>query len=129
MNLKIKTKNKEYDISISGSEEADKIKITIDGKDFVFDMGESLAQEVSIPQTSLPKANASQKEIKASLSGIISDIFVKEGEIIKAGQKLLTLSAMKMENEIVSEVEGKVKKIAVKKDQKVKEGELLITLS
>lgn len=129
MNLKIKTKNKEYDISINGSEEADKIKITIDGKDFVFDMGENITQEVSIPQTSLPKVNISQKEIKASLSGVISDIFVKEGDIVKAGQKLLTLSAMKMENEIVSEIDGKVKKITIDKNQKVKEGELLITLS
>jgi biotin carboxyl carrier protein len=129
MNLKIKTKNKEYDISIDGSEEADKIKISIDGKDFIFDMGESVVKEVSIPQTSLPKANVDQKEIRASLSGTISDVFVKEGDIVKAGQKLLALSAMKMENEIVSEIDGKVKKVAVGKDQKVKEGELLIALS
>jgi biotin carboxyl carrier protein len=68
------------------------------------------------------------KEIKTPLSGIISEIFVKQGEEIKFGQKLIILSAMKMENDILSETRGVIKKVLVTKDQKVKEGEILIIL-
>jgi glutaconyl-CoA/methylmalonyl-CoA decarboxylase subunit gamma len=58
----------------------------------------------------------------------VSELFVNVGDIIKPGQKLLVLSAMKMENEILAEYEGKIKEIKIAKNQKVKEGEVLITL-
>jgi len=65
------------------------------------------------------------KEIRAPITGAISKIFVKEGEKIERGQKILNLSAMKMENEIISESTGKIKKINVKEGQLVKANELL----
>lgn len=128
MNLKVKIKNKEYDVSIHGIEETNQVKISVNNKDFVFDMNEPLKEETPIIQASMPKRNFDNKAIKASLSGVISNVFVKEGDLIAEGQKVLTLSAMKMENEIVSEFEGKVKKIMVQKDDKVKEGDILIEL-
>lgn len=130
MNLKVKIKDKEYDVSIVGMEATNQVKISVNNKDFVFDMGEPLTkEEAPLMQASMPKRSFDSKTIKASLAGIISNIFVKEGDLISSGQKVLTLSAMKMENEIVSEFEGKVKKILVNKDHKVKEGDILIELS
>lgn len=130
MNLKFKIKDKEYDISVMGLEATNQVKVSINGKDFLFDMGESISkEEAPAVQAPMPKRNFSNKEIRASLAGTISDIFVKEGDLISFGQKVLTLSAMKMENEIVSEFEGKIKKIAVEKNHKVKEGDILIELS
>ncbi len=130
MKLRINIKGKEYDVEITGDEADNKVKIIIGGKEFAFDMDEKIKEEeASVARTVMPKRDLSKKEIKASLAGVISDIFVKEGEVVKNGQKILTLSAMKMENEIVSELEGKIKKISVKKGQKVKEGEILIVLS
>ncbi len=129
MNLKFKIKDKEYDISVMGLEATNQVKISINGKDFLFDMGESISkEEAPVVQASMPKRDFNNKEIRASLAGIISDIFVKEGDLVSLGQKVLTLSAMKMENEIVSEFEGKVKKIAAEKNHKVKEGDILIEL-
>jgi biotin carboxyl carrier protein len=60
------------------------------------------------------------------LPGTISEIFVKEGDFVKEGQKLFLLSAMKMENEILSDFEGKVKKIFVKKGENVKKDQILL---
>jgi biotin carboxyl carrier protein len=121
MDFKIKIKNKEYHIELK--EEKGRVKVKIGNKEFVF--GSNKKDELLISSV---KNDSFSKDIVSSLSGIVISIFVKEGEIIKAGKKVLILSAMKMENEIVSESEGKIKKIMVKENQQVKEGEILIVL-
>jgi len=122
MDFKIKIKGKEYAIELK--EERRGVKVRIGDKEFVF----GSKKEEFTAQPSSVKKGSSEKEIVSSLSGVVTSIFVKEKEIIKAGQKVLTLSAMKMENEIVSESEGKIKKISVRENQQVKEGEVLIIL-
>lgn len=126
MNFKIKIKDKEYSIAIR--EDKEKTDILVDGKKYSFQKN----QQVKTEETKEKKNNIFEsekiKEIKTPLSGIISEIFVKQGEEIKFGQKLIILSAMKMENDILSETRGVIKKVLVTKDQKVKEGEILIIL-
>lgn len=68
------------------------------------------------------------KEIKCPLAGTVSCVFVKRGDIIKPGQKMLTLISMKMENEIVSENNGKIKEVRAKENQFVNAGKVLIIL-
>jgi len=122
MDFKIKIKDKEYHIELK--EEKGGVKVKIGDKEFAF----GSKKEKILTQSSSIKKDSSKKEIVSSLSGLVTSVFVKEGENIKAGQKVLTLSAMKMENEIVSENGGKIKKILVKENQQVKEGEVLIVL-
>lgn len=123
MDFKIKIKNKEYQIELK--ENCGAVKITIGGKEFVFgpNKGSSLKGE----QSTIKKGSLN-KEISSSLSGVVTNIFIKEGSHVKAGKKFLTLSAMKMENEIVAENDCKIKKILVKENQQIKEGEILIIL-
>lgn len=125
MKLKLKIKGKKYHIEIS---EKDKeiIKIKVEDKEFVFKKEEK--REPLIAKTSLPKRNFSEKKITASIAGTISEIFVKEGEFVKKNQKVILLSAMKMENEIVSDFKGRVKKILAQKNQEVKSEDVLIVL-
>lgn len=124
--MRIKIQDKVYEIKIAKLE--DGVKITVDGREFIFGAPHQIIGGGSISQTSFPKRDFSKKEIKAPLTGMISEIFVKEGEFLKKGKKIFLLSAMKMENELVSEFEGRVKKILVKKEQKVKVGETLIVI-
>jgi len=126
MKLKLKIKGKEYEVEILETE--DEVKIKVEGKEFVFGKRIEEKEKVLIAKTSFPKRDFSEKEIVAPITGIVSEIFVKEGDFLKRGQKTLLLSAMKMENEIVSDFEGRVEKILVKKDQKVKGGETLLIL-
>ena len=65
-------------------------------------------------------------ELHAELTGQVGKVNVEEGELVKAGQELLTLSAMKMENILCSEREVKIKKLHVKPGTVVKAGDLLI---
>ena len=66
--------------------------------------------------------------IKSPLPGSVSKIKVKEGQAVNAGEVLMTLEAMKMENEIMAPAAGKVKKIYVSEGKAVQQGEALIDL-
>ena len=67
-------------------------------------------------------------EIRSPLPGIINDVFVKEGDKVKSGQKLMVLEAMKMENSIEAEREGVIEKINRRKGDSVLEGDVLLTI-
>ena len=53
---------------------------------------------------------------------------VKEGDEVSAGQVVLKLEAMKMENDISTAVAGSVKEIAVSEGAEVSDGQLLLTV-
>ena len=82
----------------------------------------------SVAKTSSPSAPKGGGNIKSPLPGVILDVYVKEGESVKIGQRLLTLEAMKMENNIESDKDGKVLSIKVKKGDNVMEGDILIVI-
>jgi len=126
MKFKFNNLGKDYDVEIVELEQG--MKVTVNGKEFSY-AGESQFQTAAVPQTVLPKRDLSSKEITAVLAGTISELSVAAGDIVKSGQKLLTLSAMKMENEILAECDGRIKEIKVAKDQKVKEGDVLVVLA
>lgn len=67
--------------------------------------------------------------IKSPLPGNVSKIRVQEGQAVKAGDVLMTLEAMKMENEIMAPAAGTVKKIYVAEGKAVQQGEALIDLA
>jgi len=123
MELKINIKGKEHVVNVE--ENGNEIKIVVNGKEHIFNSSTGI-EEISFFPTSTSQSFS--KEIKAGIAGIVSEISVKEGEEVKANKKLLTLSAMKMENEIHSEGDGKIKKVLVKVNDKVKEGDILIIL-
>ncbi len=79
-------------------------------------------------KTSAPSAPKGAGFIKSPLPGIILDIYVKEGDKVSIGQKLITLEAMKMENNINADKEGTVKAIKVSKGDSVLEGDTLIEI-
>ena len=72
--------------------------------------------------------NSISNIITAPLPGVITSVKVKEGEIIKAGQVVAVLEAMKMENDLQSERDGRVKEVKIEKGDSVLEGAVIITL-
>ncbi len=66
------------------------------------------------------------QELKSGMPGKIIEIFVKEGEIVKANKPLLIMEAMKMENEMRSTRDVKIKEICVKQGSSVESGAVLI---
>ncbi|MEL6865755.1 MAG: acetyl-CoA carboxylase biotin carboxyl carrier protein subunit, partial [Bacteroidota bacterium] len=68
------------------------------------------------------------KDVKAPMPGLVLDINVSAGQEVEAGEGLLILEAMKMENVIKSVGEGQIKAIHIEKGQTVDKGQLLIEM-
>jgi glutaconyl-CoA/methylmalonyl-CoA decarboxylase subunit gamma len=82
----------------------------------------------STAKTSSPSSPKGTGTIKSPLPGVILEIFVKVGDTVKIGQKLLMLEAMKMENNIEADQPGKVVSISKQKGESVMEGDILIII-
>lgn len=66
------------------------------------------------------------KDIKAPMPGLILDINVKVGDLIRKGDPVLVLEAMKMENTIKSPGDGEVKAVLVEKGAGVEKNQVLV---
>jgi acetyl-CoA carboxylase biotin carboxylase subunit len=66
--------------------------------------------------------------VKAAMPGLIKELFVKEGDVVQLGAKLLILEAMKMETEVVADRAGKVTNLSVKVGDTVESGKSFLTL-
>ncbi len=71
---------------------------------------------------------AGATKVTAPMPGTILGVNVKEGEVVKAGQTVFVLEAMKMESDIVAPVAGTVSGIGVAKGASVSAGDLLCSI-
>ena len=67
-------------------------------------------------------------KVEAPLQGTVLSVLVKVGDSVKAGDNLLILEAMKLENEIKAPIDGKVVSISVEKGSAVNAKDPLIVL-
>ncbi len=83
--------------------------------------------DLLLEKMGISNANAGKvNNVKAPMPGLIINLKVSEGDSVKAGDQLLILEAMKMENILKSPGEGIVKKIKVKKGDSVEKNQVLI---
>lgn len=66
--------------------------------------------------------------ITSPLPGVILDVNCKEGDVVKKGQKVMLLEAMKMENVIEAECDGTITSVKVGKGDSVLEGAVLLII-
>lgn len=91
---------------------------TLDIKDKYDDLLHSLG----LDNLTVKKVN----DVKAPMPGMVLNILVEEGQVIKKGDALIVLEAMKMENILKSPTDGVIKKIAAIKGTAVEKNQLLI---
>jgi glutaconyl-coA decarboxylase len=92
---------------------------------------EKSAPVASAPVASAPQAAAKEGNVAVSapMPGKILAVKAKEGDSVKAGDVLLVLEAMKMENDIVAPQDGVVASINVKVGDSVESGAKLASLN
>jgi biotin carboxyl carrier protein len=66
-----------------------------------------------------------RQQVLAPMPGKVIRLLVKSGETVEAGQGLVVIEAMKMQNEIRSPKNGKVERLLAKEGQTVNAGEVL----
>lgn len=95
----------------------------------------STAKPMNAPPAAAPRvadgpgpAPAGGDAVKAPIPGAVLSIAVKEGETVDAGQLLLTMEAMKMENQIKAVKGGKVTQILVQPGAAVSQGQDLVVV-
>lgn len=140
---------KEFQFKIDGKEyktavnelEGGITEVTVNGKSYKVEMEHAApkaapvapaapkAASATAPKAEAPKpAPAGGKNVVSPLPGSVIKVLVAEGQAVKAGDTLLTLESMKMENAIAAECDGTVKQVAVKAGQTVMQDDLLVVL-
>ena len=124
-----------------------KYRITVEGKTYEMDVeliGSNGApvQPVKVqsapaapaPVAAAPKAASkpaavSSGSVVAPMPGTVIKILKNEGDAVKAGDVVLILEAMKMENEIYAPCAGSIAQVLVTKGQSVDTGTPLVSIS
>nr|WP_320131210.1 carboxyl transferase domain-containing protein [uncultured Holophaga sp.] len=66
--------------------------------------------------------------MRAPAPGLVLKLHVKEGSLVKAGDRLLALEAMKMEMPVTASIDGRVRKVLVRQGVQVSAGEPLLVM-
>lgn len=75
-----------------------------------------------------PAASAEGTKVNSPMPGTILSVSAAPGKAVKAGEVLMILEAMKMENEIVAPCDGTVKQILVQKGSTVETDAVLAVI-
>ena len=141
---KFRINGNEYNVDIN-SVEGNIADVTVNGASYQVEMenapapvqkpAQAPATATTAPAaatTPAPKAAApagAGKPVTSPLPGVIIEVSVKEGQAVKAGQKVAVLEAMKMENEIQAPADGTVTAILVNKGDSVLEGAEIVKIA
>ncbi len=137
--FKFKIFGNEYSVKIKEIE-AQTIILEVNGSEYTVEMEKevkasktpilvrSQPKDIGLPTENTLATKSSIRKLTAPLPGIIMDILIEEGTQVKAGQTLLVMEAMKMENNILAEHSGVIKTLHVKKGDTVLQGDPLIEI-
>lgn len=94
--------------------------------------GVSTSTPVATPvesKSSTPAAPSGKGTVSAPLQGNVQEVKVNVGDKVNAGDVVVVIEAMKMENDVPATVSGTVKTIHAQKGTKVSAGDALITIA
>ena len=139
---KFKIGGKEYNVTVN-PKEGKLFDVTVNGATYEVEAENAPAVAAPAPQPAAapvqaapaaapapkPAAGGAGEKVNSPLPGVIIEVSVKEGQAVKAGQKVAVLEAMKMENEIPAPKDGTVTEIHVHKGDSLQEGDPVVTIA
>ena len=131
MKYKITLKGKTYEVLVEQGE-----AIIEDEYDYVPPVAPVAAVPVAAPAAAPAPAAAAPAggavaagtRVDSPLPGNVLDVKVSVGQAVKAGQVLVIIEAMKMENEVAAPCDGVVKQIVASKGAVVATGDALLVI-
>ncbi len=107
-------------------------KVKVNGKVYEVEVEavEERSGKIEAPAVKEEKETVSQgsNQILAPIAGKVLDVRVDAGDMVRKGQTVAVIEAMKLENEILSAFDGKVSQILVKKGDDVRNKDVMIVL-
>jgi 3-methylcrotonyl-CoA carboxylase alpha subunit len=83
-------------------------------------------EALTAQKKNIQKEYKNGEPIKSPMYGKVLDIQVKEDMVVKKGQTLAIVEAMKMENNILAPYETTIKHISIKEGEQVKDGQIIM---
>ncbi len=133
-----------FDVEVLDDPRQRRLRVRVDGQVFTVEAEalEASSRESELPQNALPGAAGAAAPsspaadvagtgscIKAPLPGVIKSIAVRSGQQVAAGDELLVIEAMKMDNIIRATCAGTVGTLYIVEGRQVAYGELLLDLA
>jgi len=104
-------------------------KVTVKINQTVYHVSVRDKYDELLHELGMDNANAKQAgDVKAPMPGLVLSVMVEPGQIIKKGDAIIVLEAMKMENILKAASDGEVKRIHVKKGDKVEKNQVMVNL-
>ena len=109
---------------------ATRIEVVVDGWRFELDVEDAERAELRRRATRASDAEAASgsAEIRAIIAGRIAAVRVTEGDAVEAGQTLLVVEAMKMQNELRATRSGTVERVAVGEGETIDMGDIQVVV-
>jgi len=124
----ILVKNKSYSAEIIEVIHAEK-KVTVKINQAVYHVSIRDKYDELLRELGMDNANTKlASDVKAPMPGLVLNVMVEPGQLIKKGDAIVVLEAMKMENILKAAADGEVKKIHVKKGDKVEKNQVMVNL-
>ncbi|MGF7077443.1 biotin/lipoyl-containing protein [Mucilaginibacter sp. 3215] len=118
--------NRSYNVEVvnfNGDEKTAEIKVN----NHIYSISAKDQFDILLDKLGFSNLNSARiSEIKAPMPGLVLKVFVNKGDIIKKGDNLFVLEAMKMENIIKAPANVTVGKILIKPGDKVEKGQILM---
>lgn len=138
---KYKINGKEYNVTVNSVED-NIANLEVNGKNYQVELEKKEEVKIAKPVVARPAAKSAAKAekaeapassgsksgVKSPLPGVILELKVKVGDVVKKGQTILILEAMKMENNITADKDGTITDIKVNKGDSVLEGNVLVII-
>jgi pyruvate carboxylase subunit B len=108
----------------------DQMEVEVDGEVFsirIISVGGNAMEVSSVTPQKVPRGEIAGG-IKSNMQGMVLKVNVSRGAVVKKGDTLVVLEAMKMENPIHSPVDGKVTEIFVDTGDVVQNGDVLLVV-
>ena len=122
---KVKVNGKTYEVKILSVSETEPLEV----KEVKASApAASPAPEAKKEAPAASSAPAEGTTVEAPMQGVILNVLVKVGDSVKAGDNLVILEAMKLENEIKAPVDGKVLAVNVEKGNSVNAKDALVVI-
>ncbi len=106
------------------------MEVEVDGEIFsvkIVSVGGSRVEVASVASQKIPRGEFAGG-IKSNMQGMVLQVLVSRGTVVKKGDTLIVLEAMKMENPIHSPADGKVTEIFVDTGDVVQNGDVLLVV-